>query len=182
MPVQSLTDQQDETLIPAIAAAAPTVVPPEQGAVWAYPQPDFDDERIVFTMVSAMLGRIHLSGRLDLLSGHQLDLVTAAIEVYRTYRRALADGIPRWPLGIPGWRDGWLALAIDCDDETFLAVWRRDSTEPTCDVPLSPASVSLLYPVDAAPCWTNDDTLRITLPEPYTARLLRLTNNPPGKA
>ncbi|MEV0399603.1 alpha-galactosidase [Actinoallomurus sp. NPDC050550] len=175
VPVQSLTDQQDETLIPAIAAAAPTVVPPEQGAVWAYPQPDFDDERIIFTMVSAMLGRIHLSGRLDLLSDHQLDLVTGAIDVYRTYRRALARGIPRWPLGLPGWRDGWLALAVDCGPETFLAVWRRDDADPTCELPLSAASVSLLYPADAMPCWTSTGPLRITLPEAYTARLLRLT-------
>ncbi|MFI0450536.1 hypothetical protein [Actinomadura sp. 6N118] len=41
--------------------------------------------------------------------------------------------------------------------------------------PVSPASVSLLYPVDAAPCWTNNDAGRIPLPEPCTARLLRLT-------
>ncbi|GAA4629606.1 hypothetical protein GCM10023196_051610 [Actinoallomurus vinaceus] len=176
VPVQSITDQQDETLLPAIAVAAPTVVPPEQGAVWAYPQPDFEDERIIFTMISAMLGRIHLSGRIDLLSGRQLDLVAEAVDVYRTYRRALASGVPRWPLGLPGWRDGWLALAVGCGRETFLAIWRRDGASPTCELPLSASSVSLLYPVAAVPCWTSTRPLRVTLPEPYTARLLRLTD------
>ncbi|MEU1852203.1 hypothetical protein ABZ499_23745 [Streptomyces sp. NPDC019990] len=40
--LQSTSDQQDPLRYPPIAAAAPTAVPPEQGAVWAYPPPEFD--------------------------------------------------------------------------------------------------------------------------------------------
>ncbi|MFI7343161.1 alpha-galactosidase [Streptomyces sp. NPDC050085] len=125
VPVQSLTDQQDERLIAAVAAAAPAAVPPEQGAVWAYPQPGMTDAEIGFSMVSALLGRVHLSGRIDLLDDRQIGLVSAALDVYKTYRRELARAVPSWPLGLPGWRDDWLALALTTDEATLMAVWRR---------------------------------------------------------
>ena len=38
------------------------------GRIWAYPQPEFTDDEIAFTMCSAMLGRIHLSGHIDNMS------------------------------------------------------------------------------------------------------------------
>jgi alpha-galactosidase len=37
-------------------------VTPEQAAVWAYPQPHFDLDEITFTMTTALLRRVHLSG------------------------------------------------------------------------------------------------------------------------
>ena len=55
-PVQSTSDNQDPLFTAAIAAAAPTAVTPEQGAVWAYPDPSWTDERIVFSLASALLG------------------------------------------------------------------------------------------------------------------------------
>ncbi|HUC15236.1 MAG TPA: glycoside hydrolase family 36 protein, partial [Acidimicrobiales bacterium] len=41
--VHSTSDQQDFLRYPPIAAAAPVAVAPEQAAVWAYPQPEWDD-------------------------------------------------------------------------------------------------------------------------------------------
>ncbi|MFI6335298.1 alpha-galactosidase [Streptomyces sp. NPDC050535] len=177
VPVQSLTDQQDERLIAAIAAAAPTAVPPEQGAVWAYPHPGQSDAELAFTMVSALLGRVHLSGRLDLLSPRQLGLVGDAMAEYHAYRRTLAHAVPSWPLGLPGWRDDWLALALDTGEETLLAVWRRGGRESVREipVPVGTGGVTVLYPaggeaaLDRSAAW-----LRVVLPEPVSAVLVRL--------
>ena len=60
--LQSTSDQQDLQLYAPIAASAPTAVTPEQGAVWAYPQPEDSLDEVAFTMANALLGRIHLSG------------------------------------------------------------------------------------------------------------------------
>ncbi|MBR7828865.1 alpha-galactosidase [Actinospica sp. MGRD01-02] len=116
LPIQSLTDQQDHRLMPPIAAAAPLAVPPEQGAVWAYPQPEFTDAENTFTLASALLGRVHLSGRIDLLDPARAALVKRAMDVYKSYRHVLPTAIPRWPLGLPAWDDGLVCLALEAAD------------------------------------------------------------------
>jgi alpha-galactosidase len=88
-------------------------------------------------LVSAMLGRVHLSGRPDLLTDNQVRLVREALDTYKTYRHLLPDARPRWPLGLPGWRDGWLALALTTAAGTsLLALWRREGASESVTVPL----------------------------------------------
>mgnify|MGYP001497925239 CR=1 FL=1 len=126
MQLQSTSDQQDFLRYPPIAAAAPAAIAPEQAAVWAYPQPEFTADEIAFTMVSAMLGRIHLSGHLNRMSGEQRDLVAAAVHVYKeSLRPVIARAVPFWPLGLPRWEDPWIALGLRAPSDSLLAVWHR---------------------------------------------------------
>ncbi|MPY55909.1 alpha-galactosidase [Streptomyces spongiae] len=137
LPIHSVTDQQDFRLLPAIAAAAPTAVTPEQGAIWAYPLAEHTEAELGMVLVSAMLGRVHLSGRPDQLTPGQAVVVRRAVETYKTYRHLLPNARPHWPLGLPGWRDGWLALALSTDDgTTLLALWRRDGAPESVTLPL----------------------------------------------
>jgi len=124
--LQSTSDQQDFRRYAAIAAAAPVAVPPEQGAVWAYPQPDCTDHEIAFALSSALLGRVHLSGHLDRMTGRQRALVAAAVETYKRIRPELAEALPAWPLGLPEWDAPWLALAMRAPAATYVLVWRRE--------------------------------------------------------
>ncbi|KAB8230243.1 putative Melibiase subfamily [Aspergillus alliaceus] len=80
--LQSTSDQQDPDSYGAIAAALPTTMTPEQGAIWAYPQPEWHDETNAMTVVNS-LGRIHLSGRLDILKPHQFGLIKQGMDIYR---------------------------------------------------------------------------------------------------
>jgi alpha-galactosidase len=48
--LHSTSDQQDFLRYPPIAAAAPAAVAPEQSAVWAYPQPEWDEDQITFAV------------------------------------------------------------------------------------------------------------------------------------
>jgi alpha-galactosidase len=181
--LQSTSDQQDPFRYPPIAAAAPTVVPPEQGAVWAYPQPEHTDTEIAFTLGSALLGRIHLSGRLDRMTERQLDLVRDAIRTYKTIRPDLRTAVPFWLLGLPGWTDEWIALGLRAPVEgaTYVSVWRRGG-EPERTVPVGHLTgtdgvrVEVLHPTDsvASARWTGPG-LQVRLPETPSAVLLRLT-------
>ncbi|WP_438939750.1 alpha-galactosidase [Catenulispora rubra] len=123
--LQSTSDQQDPLRYPPIAAAAPAAIAPEQAAVWAYPQPDFSDDEIGFTVACALLGRIHLSGHLDRMTPHQLELVAEGLRVHKELRHDIAAGTPFWPLGLPGWDDDWLCLGLRARDTTYVLVWRR---------------------------------------------------------
>ncbi|KAL4999841.1 glycoside hydrolase superfamily [Aspergillus recurvatus] len=94
-PIQSSSDQQDPDKYAAISATLPTAVTPEQGAVWTN----------AFSVVNALLGRVHLSGR----------LVKEGMDIYKTIRGDLPAATAFWPLGLPGWHDGWVALGMAVD-------------------------------------------------------------------
>lgn len=181
--LQSTSDQQDPIRYAAIAAAIPTAVTPEQGATWAYPQPGWDDEKNVMTVVNSLLGRIHLSGRLDLLSPTQLALVTEGMSLYKEIRSDLPTSSPFWPLGLPTWHGEWLALGLAVQDKCYVAVWRRGGTD-ACDLPIKPlhghdkVQVELIYPktFQAEAQWRCDTgSLHVRLAAKVSARLFRLS-------
>ncbi|WP_326726721.1 glycoside hydrolase family 36 protein [Streptomyces phaeochromogenes] len=180
--LQSTSDQQDPLRFPPIAAAAPTAVPPEQGAVWAYPQPEFDDDLITFTLGGALLGRIHLSGHLNRMPERQLGLVRDAVAVYKSIRGDLAEAVPFWPLGLPGWTDEWLTLGmrVPGDSTSYLSVWRRGGdTElhlPVGHLAGRQVRTEILHPSDptAGSAVWDGDGLRVSLPRTPAVLLIRL--------
>ncbi|KAL4967043.1 putative Melibiase subfamily [Aspergillus stella-maris] len=182
--IQSTSDQQDPDRYAAISAALPTAVTPEQGAVWVYPQPEWDDEMNAMTVVNALLGRVHLSGRLDLLSDHQFSIIKEGMDVYRMIRADIPTCQAFWPLGLPGWHDEWLTLgmAVEGGKRFHVAVWRRGGPD-TIEVPVSKlkganVSCELLYPTSfpASSEWNAaEGLLKVKLPSALSARLFRLT-------
>jgi alpha-galactosidase len=179
--ILSTSDQRDHISYAAIAAAAPSAVTPEQGAVWAYPQPEHSPEEATFCLVNAMLGRIHLSGRVDLMSREQRTRVRQAVRTYQGYRSVLATARPYWPLGLPGWYDEHLALALLGADEGLLAVWWRGAQPTSIDLPLPTLggagwSIEPIFPLDLSIDldWSDEERrLRVALPAGPAARLLR---------
>ncbi|MFE7836553.1 glycoside hydrolase family 36 protein [Streptomyces sp. NPDC057474] len=182
--LQSTSDQQDPLRYPPIAASAPTAVPPEQGAVWAYPQPSHSDAEIAFTLGSALLGRIHLSGHLDRMTEHQLNLVRDGLTAYKAIRADLCTALPFWPLGLPGWTDDWIALGlrppVAGTAPVYVTVWRRGGdTERSFALPgrdMGDVQVEVLHPrtTTGTAEWDGSE-LRLSLPEAPSVLLLRLT-------
>jgi alpha-galactosidase len=179
MQLQSTSDQQDYRLYPPIAVSAPLSVLPEQAASWAYPQPEMSDEQIAYAMTTGLLGRLYLSGRLDVMSQEQHRLVRDGVVAYKKIRTRIAAASPAWPLGLPAWDDAWLALALRTPGVTYLALWRREGAPPSVTLPFDrPVTADVLYPRDlpAWPCEWADGNLTVTAPvdEPFSARLFRL--------
>jgi len=179
MQLQSTSDQQNLDRYAPIAAAAPTAMTPEQAAVWAYPQPEDTLDEVAFTMASALLGRVHLSGKIADLGPEASALVRDALTVYKAIRADVAQAVPAWPLGLPGWEDPWIALAMSTPSATYVTVWRRPGGEETVALPfpqLSDVDVEVLYPA-ASPAqarWVPGE-LAVTLPTAPSAVLYRLT-------
>ncbi|KAE8151580.1 glycoside hydrolase superfamily [Aspergillus avenaceus] len=186
--LQSTSDQQDADRYAAIVAALPTAVTPEQSATWVYPQPEWHDEINTMTVVNSLLGRVHLSGRLDLLKPHQFELVKQGMDVYRAIRRDLATAVAFWPLGLPHWHDEWIALGMAAQTrgkdsgQWYVAVWRRGGSE-SIELPI-PAlcnrvlKLSLLYPSTflCDMSWEpSRGVLRVHISSNMAARLLKLS-------
>lgn len=182
--LQSTSDQQEHYRYPAIAAAAPAAIAPEQAANWAYPQPEFTDDENAFALCNALLGRVHLSGNLDRMAPEQRALVADAIAVYKRIRADIPTSAPFWPLGLPGWTDPWIALGLRGEERTYATVWRRpggaSSVEQALVIPhLKGCDVEagVLFPQDtkAGLGWSaGRGEVTVRLPEPGTACLIRL--------
>jgi alpha-galactosidase len=192
--LQSTSDQQDFLRYPPITAAAPAAVTPEQAATWAYPQPGFSDQEIIFTLCGALLGRIHLSGHLDQMSETQRRLVADAVDVYKRIRADVPGALPFWPLGLPRWTDSWLALGLRTPAATYVIAWHRgpgaggpvagrpagDPAEAGLPVPFlrgRPVVPDVLYPRAGRPPVRWDQArgeLTVALPVTPAACLIRL--------
>jgi alpha-galactosidase len=188
--LQSTSDQQDFLRYPPIAAAVPMAVAPEQAAVWAYPQPGWRDNEITFTLCSALLGRVHLSGHLDKMDEHERRLVAEGVAAYKQLRQALAGAVPFWPLGLPRWEDHWFALGMRATGATYISVWHRGAlglghqeeepsrvSLPVAHLKNANVAAAVLYPAagSAQVAWHPEEaSLHVTLPEVPSACLVTL--------
>ena len=191
-PIQSLTDQQDFAKTPPISAAAPLAITPEQSGVWASVEGSMGDEQLAFSIISAMLARVHLAGRIDTLTPAQLELVRTGLDAYKSLRSGIASSVPSFPLGLPAWREDWIAQGARLDDATLAIAVHRRGGEARQDIAL-PAwlgpnpTATVVYPAWGAVDVLRGDpaagpaagpaqpaVLRVSLPEGNSARLVIL--------
>ena len=180
--IQSTSDQDDYKKYCTIAANSPSAVCPEQSAIWSYPMTSGDKEEVVFNMINAMLLRIHQSGHLGYIEPERKALVKEGIKVYKSIRKDIKNALPFWSLGTSKFSDEWVSLGLKTDNKVYLAVWRRNSSDEDCILPVEflkgkDAEISCIYPS------FNDDkfafnkysgTVSVSLKNQYSARLFML--------
>ncbi|MFG1905662.1 glycoside hydrolase family 36 protein [Kribbella sp. NPDC048928] len=176
--LQSTSDQEHPLLYAPITAAAPAAVLPEQAGHWAYPISGSTRDEFILALVNGIPGRLYLSGHLNRMTATELDLVRSALSAHRDILADLETLVPAWPLGLPGWDDEWIALALNGPTVSYLALWHRAPGPSTITLPWSGPSVAPHFPTDHTN-WTytqTSNTLTITTntPEP-SARILRAT-------
>jgi len=191
--MQSTSDQQDPVMYAPIAAAAPASLLPEQAGNWAYPRAGMEPELLTLSLVNGILGRMYLSGYLNRMSDAEIAVVREAIAAQRTVLASIEHSYPFWPLGLPGWTDGWVAFGLgtagDSDTTaTYLSVWRRPGAANSITLPLpafrgSALSVDPFFP-NTSSGWdftwdAGSGELTITVAGSIpSARVLKIGNKP----
>jgi len=175
--LQSMTDQENYLKLPAILVGASAAVLPEQLAIWAYPLANSDADQASFNMVTAMMCRIHQSGRLDSLSPAVAAQVAEGIRIYKeVLRKHIPTAVPFYPLGTSDVTNpqGPIALGMRAPEQTLLAVWRIDGPATT-KIPLATRAPKLLYPADLGINVTSaDGAVNVEFPRTHMACLVRL--------
>jgi alpha-galactosidase len=146
--IQSVTDQEDYLKLPAIVTGSSAAVLPEQLGIWSYPVADSNPDKASFNLVTAMMGRIHQSGRLDQLAPSAFECVRDGIDVYKkVLRQHTAQAIPFYPLEMPDVTDSQSPVALGMRSPGFnwMAVWRLDGPAKVI-VPLSTNEPRILFP------------------------------------
>jgi len=184
--LQSSSDQETFDCFAPVAIGSSALLLPEQLAVWSYPHAN-DLETTIFNMVNVLLFRIHYAGRPDLLDAENLALVEEAIAYYKQTRPVIRRSLPFYPLGMAGVQDRncWMALGMQNGRTVRLAVWRRNSPEAECVIPLSGLpeikSVRCVYPAEpefAPEFGLEGGALRVRFAAPCSARLFELNMGP----
>jgi len=173
--IQSVTDQEDYLKLPHIVTGASAAVLPEQIAVWSYPIVGSDPDQASFNMATAMMARIHQSGRLDNLSVDSFRQVLQGLEVYkRVLRPHIPHAVPFFPLGMPDItnREAPVALGMRAPGLTWVAVWWLDGTSRV-EIPASSKQPRILFP-DLARLTVdkNGEQLVVEFPRPRMACIL----------
>lgn len=133
----STSDQTDYLAYPYISANINVSVLPEQAAVWSYPvgtdvydavaesevSDSISKERVVMNMINAMLGRLHLASRIQLLDEEKRALIKEGVDVYNSITADKLNCVPYLPKGYAMYGDTFVASGIKCDDKLYLAVW-----------------------------------------------------------
>lgn len=182
--MQSTSDQQDPVMYASIAAAAPASMLPEQAGNWAYPLAGTTDEARTFALVNGILGRMYLSGYLNRMDAVERAAVSEAVAVHKRVLDDIRERHPIWPLGLPVWDAGWVALGLERDASVYLSLWRRWDAPGEVAVPIPWARgralrVAPLFPARQTE-WTwqwDPETalLRVSAPtSESTARVLEL--------
>ena len=173
--MQSMTDQENYLKVPAILVGASAAVLPEQLGIWTYPLANADADQASFNMVTAMLCRIHQSGRLDSIAPQVLAQVAEGI---RVYKEILRKHIPRWvpfyPFGTSDVtnRNAPLALGMRSPEQTVVGVWRIDGAAST-KIPWASSTAKLLYPADLGiKVAIAEGSLNVEFPRPHMACLI----------
>ncbi|MFP5229487.1 MAG: alpha-galactosidase [Acidobacteriota bacterium] len=175
--LQSATDQENYLRLPAIITGASAAVVPEQLACWSYPLADADADQASFNMATAMMCRIHQSGRLDKIAPVPAAQVATGIRVYKdSIRRHLPAAVPFYPLGMPDVTDAQtpVALGLRAPDWSAVAVWRLEGSD-TVEIPISATGATLVYPTDLGiEVQAAADKLTVRFPRPKMACIIQL--------
>ena len=148
--LQSMTDQEDYLKLPAILVGASAAVLPEQLAIWSYPLANADADHASFNMVTAMMCRIHQSGRLDSLSPAVAAQVSEGIRVYKDIlRQHIPNATPFFSLGMSDVTnpEASIALGMRSSEQIMMGVWRIDGPA-TAALPVAMRNPKLVYPTD----------------------------------
>ena len=133
----STSDQIDYREYPYITGNIFASVLPEQAAVWSYPINDetfkntateeldgaITKEIVVINMMNAVLGRIHLASRLQLLSAEKMALVKEGVDFYKSITQDKLSSVPYFPKGYAKFADTLVAVGLKCEKAVYLGVW-----------------------------------------------------------
>lgn len=90
--VSSFSDAHEALEIPYIAANLHQLILPQQSLIWAVLHEEDTPKRLVYSLAATFLGRVCLSGQIDLLNDAQKEIVKEAIRFYEKLEDVIKNG------------------------------------------------------------------------------------------
>jgi alpha-galactosidase len=141
--MSSFSDAHELVEIPIVAANLHRLLLPRQSQIWAVLHKADGDRRLIYSLAATFLGRMCLSGEIDLLTAEQWEIVRRAIALYQAAAPVIKRGTSR-RFGAIGasWRypTGWQAIVrVAPDNKLALVVFHAFTHDAAgMKVPLPP--------------------------------------------
>ncbi len=187
----STSDQTDYNRYPYIAGNIIASVLPEQAAVWSYPVDSklydpqdeasvngkVSKERVVINMVNALLGRIHLASRIQLLDFEKQALIKEGVELYNKLTPEKLVALPYLPKGYTAFGDSFVSAGFKTENKLYLAVWNlsgeRNVTLPLPEIDVK--NVTVAYPTSLPTSYSFDaSSITVNFTEDEQARFFEI--------
>lgn len=172
--ILSVSDQESDLEIPPIASAACTAVLPEQAAIWATPGLDMSDDRICHDMISAMLTRMHLSGKTPWLNDEQFELVKKGVAVYKEIRDKIPTSIPFYPLGVEYSGKKQICAGYKNGNEAYLTIWNRDDKGAEVKLPIEYKNAEIVFSSPDVSVSANGSEVTVNFPRKHMAAIVHV--------
>ena len=185
----SSSDQTDYKKYPWIVGNILSAVLPEQAGIWSYPvdswvkdfrptekwvQTHVSEETVAMNMVTALMGRLHLSSHVELLGEGKKDIVREGVEYFKRTAAAKKKSVPYFPKGFSRFGDGQVAAGFIAENKLYLAVWNTGGRKRDFAVDVSeihPLSCKLAFPLRLPTDFSFEDgKLTVRFGERYQAR------------
>ncbi|KAL2206775.1 glycoside hydrolase [Sarocladium strictum] len=121
----SSSDAHETLEIPIISAALQRLILPRQSTIWAVLNQTDSIQRLGYTLAATFLGRMYLSGEIDLLSQEKLTFLKKAIDLYKKSVPVIRDGESRFYGDVgESWRHptGWQAVVRSTAKEALVVL------------------------------------------------------------
>ncbi len=166
--MSSFSDAHETPDIPVIAANLLRLIPARQNQIWAVLRSADSMQRLSYSLAATFLGRMCLSGDVELLGETEWAFVREGVALYRDVAPMIAEGRWRrhgeWSQSYRQLR-GWQAVVCctESPDRT-LVVWHRFGGEAAeCIVPVPPVTSKIVRNFSDSDCDAHVEGDRLCL-------------------
>ena len=157
----STSDQINYLHYPYITGNIFMSVLPEQAAVWSYPvnldayesgeaDKQVSKECVIINMMNAVLGRIHLASRIQLLDTEKQALIKEGMDFYDRIKHEKLGAVPYLPKGYSMFGDTLVSVGLKTEKKVYLGVWNlHGERHVELELPeIEAKSAAVCYPME----------------------------------
>ncbi len=106
--LQSVSDAAFYDEFAHMSVMAPIAVIPEQAGIWVVTNNENTIGQNAIASINAMLNRMYISGRIDVLEKERFESLKESVRVYKEIRNDLKNSLPIFPCGICHYESDWM--------------------------------------------------------------------------
>lgn len=176
----SSSDAHETIEIPIVSASLQRLILPRQSTIWAVLNQKDPIQRMGYNLASTFLGRMYLSGEIEVLTEKQVAFLEKAIKFYKRSVPVIRDGSSRF-YGQMGesWRhpSGWQAVVRSTSEEVLVVLHAFEGPPSALSVPLPEGKWEVSGTLTGMDVLVEDSSLEVSRLVDFEAQVVLLAKS-----